>query len=657
MFKRKKVVSKRTILSIIVIGYSCSGKTMVISRLIGEPFEELTMATVGKEYFIKEVKINKKENVKVKLWDTSSWDRAKTILINCIKYTQGVMIVYDVTNQYSFEDVESWIKIIEENHDINTFPIVLVGNKNDLAEKRVITYEKGKAIADTYNIPFFETSAKTNQGIDDAFIKLITTSYNVYSPEALKKKEEEEKKKNEEKKKEEKRKKEEEKKREEEKERQLMNTLELKDLLLKLESEHEMKEIKEKIIKIQNFLEEMKPVNCDFNYPKFFSVLFRKIDMLPNKKERNLLYANIYLQLMIVFPEKLQFLKIITKENKVITLIHSFDNNDDKVKCYKLYTNNYTTFNLSCNDLIKIYNFHFFRLIGNITDFIQYLQEFSSILISLYMKINNNTNERINKESPYIILLFESFGDVLFYSTINVLLTNKNAFFKTILDTIKRIYPFFFEIYYSSKIMDKDMLYKIICLYCILTSYFNSNNVSDDYKIIEHILKMFKDNSEIFTTLLFEIFYSLGTIDNSHNIVLEKCLKHIYLTYYALSNECKENNFLIKDYDEIIKRIISFSDKINIFQGCLDLLSNFYLSKRISKEKYPSYNVIKELYCFSLKKELTKTDICNQIIILVSNVLNINNLYQLPEELLLIIGLINNIIDKYTFRIIFQVEQ
>ena len=178
--------------------------------------------------------------------------------------------------------------------------------------------------------------------------------------------------------------------------------------------------------------------------------------------------------------------------------------------------------------------------------------------------------------------------------------------FEPILDTIKRIYPFFFEIHYSFKIIDKDMLYKIICLYCILTSYFNSNNVSDYYKIIEHILKMFKDNSEIFTTLLLEIFYSFGTIENSDNIVLERCLKHIYLSYYALSNKWNENTFLIKDYDECIKCIISSSDKINVYQGCLDLLSNFYLSKAISKDKYPSYNVIKVLYFFHLKRKELK---------------------------------------------------
>ncbi len=614
MFKRKKPVSKPKILSIHIIGYYCSGKTMVIHNFCGYPFEEHTMATIGPDFHIRDVKINEKEKVKVKIWDTPSGERFKQRLPVYIKNTQGIMIVYDVTGQESFEDVESWIKLIEDNKDINTFPIVLVGNKRDLEERRVITYEKGKELADKYNIPFFETSAKTNQGIDDAFMKLITTvynnNYNNYHNKDL-------------------------------------SPSELKDLISKLDSEHEMNEIKERIIKILNFLEEMEPVFGDFNYPKLFSLLFRKIDMLPNKIERNVLYANIYLQLLIVFPEKHQFIYTFNKENKVITLIHSFDNNDDKIKCYKLYTNNYTNFHLSCNDIIKIYNFHFFRLINNKTDFIQYFQEFSSILISLYTKFINKTNEGTNDTSPYVILLFESFGDVLFYITINVLLTGNHCFFEPILDTIKRIYPIFFEIHYSFKIIDKDMLYKIICLYCILTSYFNSNNVSDYYKIIEHILKMFKDNSEIFTTLLLEIFYSFGTIENSDNIVLERCLKHIYLSYYALSNKWNENTFLIKDYDECIKCIISSSDKINVYQGCLDLLSNCYLSKAISKDKFPSYNVIKVLYFFSLKKKGIKTEICNKIIILVSNVLNINNLYHSTEEWILIIELINNIIDKY----------
>ena len=177
MFKRKQPVSKPKILSILIVGYYCSGKTMVINNFCGYPFEKHSFPTRSTELYKRDVKINEKEKVKVKIWDTPSRECFKELLLVPTKNTQGIMIVYDVTGKYSFEDVESWIKLIEDNEDINTFPIVLVGNKRDLEERRVITYENGKEIADKYNIPFFETSALTGKGVKEAFYTLIQTVY------------------------------------------------------------------------------------------------------------------------------------------------------------------------------------------------------------------------------------------------------------------------------------------------------------------------------------------------------------------------------------------------------------------------------------------------------------------------------------------------
>jgi GTPase SAR1 family protein len=78
------------------------------------------------------------------------------------------MVVYDITDLESFNNLNSWLIEIEKNANKNVYKI-LIGNKCDLEEKRKVSYEQGKEFADTYGMKFIETSAKTNQNVGDAF--------------------------------------------------------------------------------------------------------------------------------------------------------------------------------------------------------------------------------------------------------------------------------------------------------------------------------------------------------------------------------------------------------------------------------------------------------------------------------------------------------
>jgi GTPase SAR1 family protein len=81
------------------------------------------------------------------------------------------MVVYDITDPDSFNNINNWLIEIEKNANKNVYKI-LIGNKCDLEEKRQVSYEQGKEFADTYGMKFIETSAKTNQNVHEAFVTM-----------------------------------------------------------------------------------------------------------------------------------------------------------------------------------------------------------------------------------------------------------------------------------------------------------------------------------------------------------------------------------------------------------------------------------------------------------------------------------------------------
>ena len=109
--------------------------------------------------------------IRVKIWDTAGQEQYKALTKNFYRNSDGVIIVYDVTNKSTFEKVQEWVQSIDEYTDSEkNIQKVLVGNKIDLP--RQVTTEEGKKLSDMYNIPFYEASAKDNIGIED-FMKQI----------------------------------------------------------------------------------------------------------------------------------------------------------------------------------------------------------------------------------------------------------------------------------------------------------------------------------------------------------------------------------------------------------------------------------------------------------------------------------------------------
>ena len=106
--------------------------------------------------------------MKLQLWDTAGQERFRTIGTMYYRGAHGTMIVYDITDAKSFQAVEHWYHEVKKHMHLDV-PILLVGNKADLADLREVTTSEGKALAARLDMHFLETSAKTAAGVQEAF--------------------------------------------------------------------------------------------------------------------------------------------------------------------------------------------------------------------------------------------------------------------------------------------------------------------------------------------------------------------------------------------------------------------------------------------------------------------------------------------------------
>ena len=158
-------------INIMTIGNSAVGKTCFILRFTENIFEDIYLSTIGIDFKIKKIKIKDKK-YKIFFYDTTGQERYVSIAFNTIKNADGIFLMYDITNEQSFQSLPEWINSVREAKG-NDFPIILLGNKIDKEEERKITKEAGKELADKYEFGFFEISNKEAINIEEAGLALI----------------------------------------------------------------------------------------------------------------------------------------------------------------------------------------------------------------------------------------------------------------------------------------------------------------------------------------------------------------------------------------------------------------------------------------------------------------------------------------------------
>lgn len=155
---------------LVFIGSAAVGKTSLLLRFSDDIFQTSFLATVGVDFKIRTVEVNNKI-AKIQIWDTAGQERFKTISTAYFKGAQGVILTYDITDYQSFKDIEAWLSEIKKYADTDAIKI-LVGNKSDLVSERQVSFEEGKALADSIGIQFIETSAKDNYNVEKIFLLL-----------------------------------------------------------------------------------------------------------------------------------------------------------------------------------------------------------------------------------------------------------------------------------------------------------------------------------------------------------------------------------------------------------------------------------------------------------------------------------------------------
>ena len=159
-------------INLIALGNQEVGKTSFILRYINNSFRKVYLSTMGIDMQIKNITLPENKILKIFFYDTAGEERFKSISFNVLKYSDGIVLMYDITNKKSFDSISGWMESIKESKGDN-FPVVLVGNKSDLNEKREVTKEEGKKLANNYKIYFFETSNKIGTNVEECCSKLI----------------------------------------------------------------------------------------------------------------------------------------------------------------------------------------------------------------------------------------------------------------------------------------------------------------------------------------------------------------------------------------------------------------------------------------------------------------------------------------------------
>ena len=164
-------------IKIIVIGDSSVGKTNFIFRFVENKFNPAYVTTVGFDYKSKIIKLPKsKKRVKVQIWDTAGQERYNAINKNLFQKVQGVIIMYDITNRNSFDNIGKWLHLLSQS--VSNKIKMLVGNKLDLSDsQRIITEEEGRKAADDSNMLFHEASGESGENVDKVFTEIAETIY------------------------------------------------------------------------------------------------------------------------------------------------------------------------------------------------------------------------------------------------------------------------------------------------------------------------------------------------------------------------------------------------------------------------------------------------------------------------------------------------
>ncbi|GAB4819469.1 hypothetical protein N2152v2_006515 [Parachlorella kessleri] len=165
------------LMKIVLVGDSGVGKTNILSRFTRNEFNASSKPTIGVEFATKTLHMDGKV-LKAQIWDTAGQERYRAITNAYYRGAVGALLVYDVTRQSSFDNVKRWMDELSEHAD-SSLVVMLVGNKTDLGQQRVISTQSAKKVAEREGLLFIETSAMDGSNVGPAFTRAIEEIYGI----------------------------------------------------------------------------------------------------------------------------------------------------------------------------------------------------------------------------------------------------------------------------------------------------------------------------------------------------------------------------------------------------------------------------------------------------------------------------------------------
>ena len=163
---------------IVLLGDVSVGKTSIASRYCKNSFNEHHINTIGGAYQQQKVVLSNGAMVKLHIWDTSGQERFRAMTNLYYRDAQVAILTYDITNESSFSSIDFWIQELKFKVENENMILCLVGNKCDVSDnERKVSNIKGKNFAEENKMIFYETSAKTGDGIKDLFVTIATKVY------------------------------------------------------------------------------------------------------------------------------------------------------------------------------------------------------------------------------------------------------------------------------------------------------------------------------------------------------------------------------------------------------------------------------------------------------------------------------------------------
>ncbi|KAL9986016.1 hypothetical protein ACROYT_G000069 [Oculina patagonica] len=166
----KKISNQETydyMFKVLLLGDAGVGKTSLMWRFSDDVFNQTYISTIGIDFKLRTIDVEGKK-VRLQVWDTAGQERFHAISVSYYRTAAGIMLVYDITRRSSFENIAKWLRRIDEHAKEDVIKL-LIGNKCDMHQHRAVKREEGEKLANEYDMSFFETSAKENESIDEAF--------------------------------------------------------------------------------------------------------------------------------------------------------------------------------------------------------------------------------------------------------------------------------------------------------------------------------------------------------------------------------------------------------------------------------------------------------------------------------------------------------